>query len=125
MTKNLRAVNSFTDLTQYDGGYLHDHFDMHYNCVDELPVYVSEDWSLIISADYDELMSGNISCWDFEWAVISDENFFWSTIYGKRMPEVDGFLAEYYLSSPWEAFRVAMRYRDAYLAGKDDEYQMI
>lgn len=127
--RNLKSVNKFTDLKQITADEMWDEFDMHYNCVDTLPLYVSDDWNLIISPMRDvlaglryklhDLMTDGTEddwhkCWCFEWAIHDDTDDTW-----------DGFLAEYNLGSPWEAFRVALRYRDAFLAGNDDEYNAI
>lgn len=124
---NLNEVHKFTDLKQITADEMWDTFDMHYNCVDTLPLYVSESWNLIISPADDVLSGLSLlmhgwpdegdewdKCWCFEWGIHDDTDDTW-----------DGFLAEYGLGSPWEAFRVAMRYRDAFLAGKDDEFNAI
>lgn len=118
----LKAVNKFTDLKQITANEMWDKFDMHYGCVDTLPLYVSDDWNLIISPMDDILHTLSYvlhgwpddgtdwsKCWCFEWAIHDATDDTW-----------DGFLAEYNLGSPWEAFRVAMRYRDAFLAGSDE-----
>lgn len=116
---SLKSVSKFTDLKQITADEMWDEFDMHYNCVDTLPLYVSDDWNLIISPAADILNGLRWNddwdkCWCFEWAIHDDTDDTW-----------DGFLAEYNLGSPWEAFRVAMRYRDALFAGDDDNYNAI
>lgn len=117
---NLKQVNTFTDLHQITADEMWDKFDMHYNCVDTLPLYVSDDWNLIISPSADVLdglrwkFDDWSECWGFEWAIHDDTDGTW-----------DGSLAEYGLGSPWEAFRVAMSYRDAFLAGDDDGFNAI
>jgi len=117
---NLKEVNKFTDLKQITADEMWDKFDMHYNCVDTLPLYVSDDWNLIISPSADVLDGlrwGDddwSKCWGFEWAIHDDTDGTW-----------DGFLAEYHLGSPWDAFRVAMSYRDAFLAGDNDGFNTI
>lgn len=117
---SLKVVHKFTDLQQITADDMWGKFDQHYNCVDTLPLYVSDDWNLIISPAADILNGlhwgdGDWSqCWCFEWAIHDATDDTW-----------DGFLAAYNLSSPWEAFRVAMRYRDAFFAGDDDGYDAI
>jgi len=111
---NLTEVNKFTDLKQVTADYLWEHWDQHYNCVDTLPCYVSEDWLLIINPAWDILMSMKFGekdwhkCWAFEWAVFNDED---------NLPYPDEFIAGYNYESPWQAFREAMRLRDEYLNG--------
>lgn len=110
---SLLTVNKFTDLKQVTADYLWEHFDRHYNCVDTLPCYVSDDWTLIISPAYDVLMSMNAGCedwakcWGFEWDVF--------TKYGDNID----CLSAYGFDSPWQAFRAAIEMRDEYLYGTE------
>lgn len=108
---SLLTVNKFTDLKQVTADYIWEHFDQHYNCVDTLPCYVSDDCTLIISPAYDVLMSMNAGCedwakcWGFEWDVF--------TKYGDNIK----CLSMYGFRSPWHAFRAAIKLRDEYMCG--------
>ena len=124
--QNLKEVNKFTDLKQVTADYLWDNFDCHYNCVDTLPCYVSEDWTLIInpawdilqlpsSVDDDEYIDWR-KCWCFEWAAFDDDD---------NLPYPTDFIAGYYYESPWQAFRDALRLRDEYLNGTIDMEHVI
>lgn len=108
---SLLTVNKFTDLNQVTADELWDRFDSHYNCVDTLPCYVSDDYTLIISPAYDVLMSMNAgcddwaNCWGFEWDVFTKD--------GDNIDCLSG----YNFGSPWQAFRIAIEMRDEYLHG--------
>ena len=114
---SVERVNEFTDLKQVTADYIWDNIDAHYNCVDTLPCYISEDEYLIINPAYDALFADEDncgSCWCFEWAVTDDNDL-----------TVMEFIAEYDLGSPWQAFREAIRLRDEYLAGTIDRKHII
>lgn len=108
---SLLTINKFTDLNQVTANQLWDRFDCHYNCVDTLPCYVSDDWTLIVSPAHDILMGVRdeckdwMHCWGFEWDVF--------TKYGDNID----CLSAYGFDSPWQAFRAAIEMRDEYLYG--------
>ena len=108
---SLLTVNKFTDLNQVTADELLDRFGQHYNCVDTLPCYVSDDYTLIISPAYDVLMGMNAgcedwsNCWGFEWDVFTKDG-----------DNID-CLSAYNFGSPWQAFRAAIEMREEYLHG--------
>jgi len=117
--ENIDSVRKFTDLKQVTASYVWNKIDPNYNCHDALPCWVSEDHTLIICAAADIVDGASngaddwADCWCFEWLVFDEDH------------DLYGTLAEYNLGSPYEAFRVAMRYKDALIAGDNDNYNMI